>query len=447
MATLTGTLVHVKAHLQRLVPSDQIRQTCRNLGHIWRDRTLGPDVTVHLFLLQLLAGVALSGLRHVAAIPASAQAICRAKMRLPLQLLMEQVAASAPDGPERSLWRGLAVYLADAMSFMTQDTAALAARYGKPRNQRGTSMGYPTPKLLALMDFGGGFIRRVIALPWARQEFTCLSRLFKAIGSGALLLGDRGLVSFAHLALLMRANVAGCFRLPRGQVVHKHAPKRRASSGGAKGGRRAKHASRSRRLISRLGPQDLLVRWTAARRPAWLGRRRWAALAAQPLTLRQIAFRICRPGHRPRWAWIITTLIDPRRYPAGELIKLYGKRWQIEVYFRDLKRTLGLRLISAKTPEGVRKEILAFILLYNLIRGVMQKAAQRQGVEPRRISFIDAMRWLLWSSPGTPLPDLLINPPRTRAAPPRRLKNARHRFPQLNKPRARLNKPPCHVML
>ena len=34
----------------------------------------------------------------------------------------------------------------------------------------------------------GGFIRQVIALPWARQEFTCLARLFKAIGKGALLL-------------------------------------------------------------------------------------------------------------------------------------------------------------------------------------------------------------------------------------------------------------------
>ena len=81
------------------------------------------------------------------------------------------------------------LYFVDGMSFMTPDTPELAKRFhGKAKNQRGTSFGYPTPKLLALMDFGG-VIHKVIALPWARQEFTCLSRLFRAIAPGGLLLG------------------------------------------------------------------------------------------------------------------------------------------------------------------------------------------------------------------------------------------------------------------
>lgn len=452
MATLPLALRQVKATLESQFPSDRILKISRDLGHVWRKRVLTPEVTVQLFLLQWLAGVALKALRHVAGVTVSAQAICRARMRLPLRLMMDLVAAGVPEGPAKVLWRGLEVYLVDGMSFMTQDTPALVEKYGKPKNQRGTGHGYPTPKLLALMDFNGGFIRKVIALPWARQEFTCLSRLFKAIGKGAVLLGDRGLVSFAHLALLMQSGTAGCFRLPRGQVVHKRGGKaaknkRGGKTGGKKKGGPKKRGKRSRQLIKRLGPQDLLVRWTAAGRPKWIGRKRFETLSAQPLTLRQIAFRICRPGCRPRWAWIITTLIDPKRYPAGELVKLYGKRWQIEVYFRDLKRTLGLSLLSTKTPEGVRKEILAFILLYNLVRSVVCKAAERQGVEPHRISFTDAMNWLLWSSPGSPLPDLAINRKRTRRSPPRRVKNARHRFPQLNQPRAKLDKPPCIAML
>jgi hypothetical protein len=174
---------------------------------------------------------------------------------------------------------------------------------------------------------------------------------------------------------------------------------------------------------------------------------RWATFKDQELVLRQIAFRVTRKGFRTNWAWIITTLTDPQLYPAQELIELYSQRWQIEVYFRDLKRTLGLSQISARTATGARKEVLGFVLLYNLIRGVIQQAAQRQGVDPDRISFIDAMRWLLWSDVGDPLPDLLINPRRVRRVPPRALKNARHRFAQIKGSSAELSKPPCTVML
>jgi hypothetical protein len=427
MATVSNALQQVKAHLHEVLPDQEIFDLCRRVGHRWRNRLLNPAVTVQLFLLQLLAKVAMQGLRHVAKLSVTAQAICKAKQRLPLQLLMELVALSAPQGPVRTSWKDLAVYLADGMSFMTPDTPELAERYGKAKNQRGTGFGYPTPKLLALMDFGG-VIHKVIALPWARQEFTCLSRLFRAVARGALLLGDRGLVSFTHLALLLRAGLHGCFRLPRGQVTF---------------GR----GKASRRKIKSLGKQDMLVRWTAYRRPAWLSKKRWQTLANEVLTLRQISFRVYRKGFRVQWAWIITTLLDPEKYPAQELIQLYSQRWQVEVYFRDLKKTLGIGMISARTATGVRKEILAFVLLYNLVRRVMQQAAVAQGVAADRVSFIDTMRWLLWSSPGDPIPKLKLNARRVRPSPPRRLKNARHRFPQLNNIRAALTKPRYTVML
>lgn len=428
MATLSGAMRHVKLHLEQLLPEQLVLQLCRDIKHRWRKRVLDPAITVQLFLLQLLAGVAMTGLRHVSGISVTAQAICAAKMRLPLKLMMELVRRSAASQAVEATWKGLRVFMADGMSFMTQDTAALAKQYGKAKNHKGVGWGYPNPKLLALMDLEGGFIQKVITLPWDRQEFTCLSRLFKSMGDAALMLGDRGLVSFAHLAMLMGLNIHGCFRLPRWQAVF---------------GRGRK----SRRKIKSLGRQDLLIRWRGSRCPSWLSKKRWASLAKQELVLRQIAFRVCRRGFRTQWAWIVTTLTDPKAYPAQDLIELYAKRWQIEVYFRDLKRTLDLSLISARTLKGARKEILAFVLLYNLIRGVMKEAARQQGEEPERISFIDALRWLLWSEPGMPLPDLLVNPIRLRRAPARRVKVARHRFPQLNASRQELSKPPCQAML
>ena len=427
MINVSRSLQHIKERLSDHAVPEQIEQVCRECGYRWRDRVLNPVLTVHLFLLQLLANVAMERLRRVAEVAITSQAICKAKMRLPLKVLMELLRRSVPGSPQ-SLWKGLEVYLADGTCFKTPDTPALSRRYGKSRNQRGASYGYPTPKLLALMDLTGGYIRRAICLPAWRQEYTCLSRLFRAIPAYGLLLGDRGLVSFTHLAMLIQSGIQGCFRLPRGQVVH----------GRGKG---------SRRLIKRQGKQDYLVRWTATRRPKWLSVTRWLKLAEVELTLRQISFRVCRKGFRTNWAWIITTLLDPQQYPAEELAALYSKRWQIEVYFRSLKRTLGMSMVRARTIEGVRKEMLTFVLLYNLIRRAMSQAAIQQGVSADRISFIDAMDWLLWASPGAPVSKLKVNPVRHRRAPARKLKEARHRYSQLHGTRAATSKPACCVKL
>jgi hypothetical protein len=149
----------------------------------------------------------------------------------------------------------------------------------------------------------------------------------------------------------------------------------------------------------------------------------------------------------PKWAWIITTLSDPQKYPAQQLVELYAKRWQVEVYFRDLKCTLKMGRPRAKDVAGLRKEVLAFVLLYNLVRQVMLQAAGRQGVQPQRLSFSDVLIWLLWSEPGEPLPDFKINPVRARPTQPRAVKQARKRWPQLRQNRADLCKPICEAKL
>ena len=428
MATVSASLHHVKEHLEKCLPTDFIHDTCRQVGHQWRECVLQPADSVHILLLQLLAQVALRGLRHAAGAEVTHQAICTARMRLPLALFQRLVAQCVPKNLASTLYKGLSVFIVDGMSFQVSDNKPLSAKYSKSKNQRGVSGGYPTPKLLALMQGAGGFIAKAIILPYARQEFTCLSRLFKAIGKDAVLLGDRALVSFAHMALLMERGTHGCFRLPRDKVVF----------GRGKG---------CRRLKKRLGRQDVLVEWSASARPTWMSSRRWKTISDQKLVLRQITFRITRKGFRPQWAYLITTFLDPKEHPAQDIIDLYTQRWQIEVYFRDLKCTLKMNKISATTVQGVQKEVLAFILLYNLIRKVMAEAAVRQKVPEDRISFKDAMQWLLYAPPGSALPNLLVNPRRERGTQPRKIKKGRHRFPQLNQSRDALCKPRCEAKI
>jgi len=50
------------------------------------------------------------------------------------------------------------------------------------------------------------------------------------------------------------------------------------------------------------------------------------------------------------------------------------------------------------------------VLFISLVRRVMVEAGQRQQVEPNRISFVDALRWLRHAEPGEELPRLKVNP-------------------------------------
>ena len=92
---------------------------------------------------------------------------------------------------------------------------------------------------------------------------------------------------------------------------------------------------------------------------------------------------------------MVTTLTDAEKYTAESLAELYGIRWRVEQNLRDLKQTLGMDILKCKSVDGVMKEIYAFVMIYNLVRLVAMEASRRQGVPPERISFIDALRWLM----------------------------------------------------
>lgn len=92
---------------------------------------------------------------------------------------------------------------------------------------------------------------------------------------------------------------------------------------------------------------------------------------------------------------MVTTLIDPIAYSAEELAKLYLRRWAVELFFRDIKNTLGMDVLRCQTPAMVRKEITMHAIAYNLIRALMQQAAALYHVPIERLSFkgsVDTLR-------------------------------------------------------
>ena len=124
--------------------------------------------------------------------------------------------------------------------------------------------------------------------------------------------------------------------------------------------------------------------------------------------------------------------------PGGmELIELRLTRWLIETNIRHLKITLKMDELKCKTLDGVRKERMIFLLVYNLIRLIMLRAAKRQGVNINRLSFADTLAWLRYGALNAEV-ELKINPLRPGRLEPRVLKRAKKQFPHMTATRADL---------
>lgn len=183
------------------------------------------------------------------------------------------------------------------------------------------------------------------------------------------------------------------------------------------------------------GSCDQIVEWfRPAEVPSWLSAEAWAALPAT-LRVRELRYTIARPGFRVHTVTLVTTLLDPVRYPKEKLAEAYGLRWTIETCLKHLKTTMKMDVLRCLSVRGVQKEVTMFLLVYNLVRMTVLEAAKRQGVPPERISFIDALRWLATAKPGDELPELVVNPARPGRVEPRVRKRRPKEFPVMKKPR------------
>ena len=298
------------------------------------------------------------------------------------------------------------------------------------------SCGFPTAHWLALVHFGSGLFQKVMTAALRTHDLNGVAQMHPELAAGDVLLGDRAFGSFGHVALLVLRSLHGIFRAHQKLLIdftpgRPHAVPGRGKSSSHKGQPRS-------RWIESLGPLDQIVEWFRPEVvPAWLTAEAWAALPAT-LRVRELRYTITRPGFRVRTVTLVTTLLDPIRYPKEKLAEAYGLRWTIETCLAHIKTTMQMDVLRCQTVRGVEKELTMFLLVYNLVRMTVLEAAQRQGVPPERISFVDALRWLATAQPGDELPELVVNPLRPGRLEPRVRKRRPKNFPLMQKPRAAL---------
>jgi hypothetical protein len=86
---------------------------------------------------------------------------------------------------------------------------------------------------------------------------------------------------------------------------------------------------------------------------------------------------------------VLTTLLDHQDFPARDIAVLYTERWQIEIAFPHLKKTVRgpRRPLRGQSPELARQEAWALLLIHNIVATAAARAAAQAGTGPRLIPF------------------------------------------------------------
>jgi hypothetical protein len=332
--------------------------------------------------------------------------------------------------------------LIDGTGFSMPDTDELREAFGQPSGQA-PGCGFPVAHLLAVVDADTGYLLQSQVAPMNTHDSAAMTSADSVLERGDVVIADRGFCSFAHMARLRERGVFTVFRLHQKQIVSFRPHRRHATA--AMSAQESQGLPRSR-WIERLGKHDQIVEYfKPVQKPDWMTDAEYEALP-ETLLVREVRFRVRIPGHRVRSVTLATTLVDPNKYSAKALAKLYRRRWQIEVDLRHLKQTLGMDVLHCQTVPSVIKEMYMFVTIYNLVRRVMVEAARKQKVEPRRISFVDALRWLRSARPGDEVPILIVNPERPGRYEPRVRKRRPKQYPLMKQPRRKLKKQAQNAM-
>lgn len=433
MASIASIVDDFKRSPQRYLPDDLIRDALMAAGYAWRDRLLGPVLTVQLMVLQVLLGnVSGRSLLRRVNLSVSDTAYFNARARLPIdvlgRLLLDTLSRARSCCPDAATWRGHRVLTIDGSGVSMPDTPALRRAFGVPGRCL-DGLGFPVMHTLWLFDHATGLLVDFVDGCWNTHDLADAHRLHTMLEPGDVLLGDRAFGSYAHIALLLRENLHGVFRAHQRLIVD-FTPRRKPRHLRPKHRRRGTTSSTQ---LAKFGKTDQLVSWPkppAHNRPSWMTPEDYEQLP-DTIEVRELYYTVSRKGFRTRKVTLVTTLTDPREYPKAELAKLYEARWSIETNLRHLKQTMGMGVLRSKSVAGVKKELLAYAIAYNLVRQHMLEAATRQHVSPDRVSFIDALDALCHGGPTR----LRINPNRPGRDEPRVIKRAKDRYSYMTKPR------------
>ena len=418
--SLSEAVSELKKNWLKILDPGEISSVCREHGLEWRERLLSPVTTVQLFLLQILNGnTAITHLRLFTTRGFSASAYCQARARLPvgvMKTLLERMTASIRRGAGPR-WYGRRLFFVDGSNFSMPDTPELLKHFGHPTGQK-EGCRFPVAHFLALMHAGSGLIQEILPGALFVHDLRRFIKLHPTLKRDDLIVGDRGFCSFTNIALLLSRGVDAVFRLHQAKKVDFRVLRRHCAK-------------------KKLGITDQVVTWfkpKPSHLPRWMTAAQLRSLPSE-VTIRELAYDVIQRGFRVRRVVLVTTLLDPNQFPKEVLAELYRQRWGIETNFNHLKTTMQMDALRCQSVNGVLRELYAFCIVYNVVCTVRMHSAASFGCSPERISFVDALRWLIVACQTRCHIQLLVVPDRPDRYEPRAKKRRPKQYDLLNKPR------------
>ncbi len=260
-----------------------------------------------------------------------------------------------------AFWRGWRLVALDGTQFSLTNTPQITATVEKAKTRRGRAA-FAKITTAVLLEIG---LHNPLAAAIGRKgesEWALAQRLLAQLPTRALLLGDRlyGVGAFLVHARAACARVGSHFLLRASRSVKP-------------------------RVITRLRDGSRLIR-VAIRQPGRPTR------ILQWLEVREIRVRVARTGQRPHELRLWTSLLDPRTAPALDLAALYARRWEHELYYRELKRAVRKGdVLQSHTVDTGAQEIAALVLVSALLATERARAATAQ-IPPLRVSFVKVLQ-------------------------------------------------------
>jgi Insertion element 4 transposase N-terminal/Transposase DDE domain len=354
--------------LTQQVPFEMVDAVLAQTGAVQsRVRDLPARVVVYLLLAGCLFAELgygqvwqrlVAGLDGLAVARPSPAALTQARRRLgtaPLRALFDLLRgpAAVPSAAPGVRWRGLLVCAIDGTIMTVADTPANLAVFTKQRGGATGGSSYPLLRLVALVSCGTRSVIGAVFGPAASGELSYASWLLDSLRAGMILLADRNFAAGKLAAQISRTQAEFLVRVRTGHsapalpVLHRH---------------------HDGSCSSRFG--------------------------GVPVRVIDAQITVATQAGRATGSYrLITTLADPRRYPARDLLTLYHQRWDIETTYCELKSTiLGGRVLRARTPAGVNQEVYALLVTYQILRAAMADATSTvPGTDPGRASFTLAL--------------------------------------------------------
>ena len=307
-------------------------------------------------------------------------AYCVARTRLPIRVLLKifyfivQRLTALPR-------EGRRIVVMDGTSVRMPDTPQNAADYSHTPGSK-PGCGFPLMQLLGLFDLATGTWLASIKSKTKAHDARLAWKMLKHLRKGDILLADRAFCSYAFIAACRAREVDVVMRL---------------------------HAKRDPQIDKgkRIGANDWLVSWSRAAQRA--KGQHPAAHAALPATLpmRLVQVQSSSPGHRTHELKVVTTLLESSTHSAAQIALWYQRRWQVELYFDDIKTSMRMDVLRCKNPHNVARELLMNMIAYNLMRHLIVCAEPLREISVRdALSFkgtmdrFDQWQWTIWSAPN-----------------------------------------------